>query len=258
MKKPLALALALVLEAGSLGAQGKVLVAAASNLGVIAPSLASAFERKYPGNTVEFTFGASGALVAQLLNGAPFELFLSADTAMPQRLVEAGLTEGQVKVYALGSLIFLTTRKLDLAKKLAVLLDPAVSQFAISNPETAPYGLAARQALVKEGLYPALQSKLVMGQNVTQTLQFTLTSVDGGFVNKSALASKEVAPFDLEGRYWFAVDPALYEPITQGFVVTKGSLARPEVRAFAAFLSSQEARAVFASFGYGTPESGSP
>ncbi|MFZ4616361.1 MAG: molybdate ABC transporter substrate-binding protein [Rectinemataceae bacterium] len=258
MKKGLALSFAVALATVALGAQGKVLVAAASNLGVIAPALASAFEWNYPGNTVEFTFGASGALAAQLLNGAPFELFLSADTAMPQRLVEARLTEGPVRVYALGSLIFLTTRKLDLAKGLAVLLDPALAQVAISNPETAPYGLAARQALVKAGLYEALRSRLVTGQNVTQTLQFTLSSVDGGFVNKSALAAKEVAPFDVEGRYWFAVDPALYEPIMQGFVVMKGSLARPSVRAFAAFLSSSQARAVFASFGYGPPAAGFP
>jgi molybdate transport system substrate-binding protein len=257
MRKSLALLFALLVSVG-LGAQGRVLVAAASNLGVVAPALASAFARNYPGNTVEFTFGASGALVAQLLNGAPFELFLSADTAMPQRLVEGGLTEGAVQVYALGSLIFLTTRKLDLAKGLALLLDPAVIQFAISNPETAPYGLAARQALVNAGIYEKLRSKLVMGQNVTQTLQFTLTSVDGGFVNKSALAAKEVAPFDIEGRYWFAVDPALYEPITQGFVVMKGYQTRPAVRAFAAFLSSPQARAVFARFGYGPPEAGSP
>ena len=253
MKKSAFLILGLVLSLSLAGAQEKVSVAAAANISSVAPSLSAAFANKYPSFQAEFTFGASGGLVTQLLNGAPFQIFLSADTSFPQKLVDAGEAAGPVKVYAVGTLIFLTTKKLDLSKRLAILADPSVAQFANTNPETAPYGRAAQEALVKAGLFDKVKSKLVTAQNVTQTLQFTLTSVDAGFVNKSALFSKEVKPYDKEGEYWFAVDPTLYAPITQGFVVMKTAASMPAVAAFVEFLSSSEARAVFASFGYGTP-----
>ncbi len=253
MRKPILIVIGLVLSLAVAGAREKVLVAAAENISSVAPALGSAFAEKHPNYKAEFTFGASGGLVTQLLNGAPFQVFLAADTSFAQKLVDAGEADGPVKVYAAGSLIFLTTKKLDLSKGLAVLADPSVAQFANSNPETAPYGRAAQEALVKAGLFDKVKSKLAMAQNVTQALQFTMTSVDGGFVNKSALYSKEVSPYDREGVYWFAVDPTLYTPITQGFVVMKSAAGVPAVAAFAAFLSSPEARAVFASFGYRTP-----
>ena len=253
MKKRVFLVMGLVLSLQLVGAQQKVSVAAAANISSVAPSLNAAFAKKHPGYQAEFTFGASGGLVTQLLHGAPFQVFLSADTGFAQKLVDAGETAGPVTVYAVGQLIFLTTRKLDLSKGLAVLTDSSVAQFANSNPETAPYGRAAQEALVKAGLFDRVKSKLVTAQNVTQTLQYTLTSVDAGFVNKSALYSKDVSAYDKEGMYWFAVDPALYTPITQGFVVMRAAASEPAVSAFAEFLLSPEARKVFADFGYGTP-----
>jgi molybdate transport system substrate-binding protein len=253
MKKSLVLVLGLALSLALAGAQEKVSIAAAANISSVAPSLSAAFTRKYPSYQAEFTFGASGGLVTQLLNGAPFQVFLSADLAFPQKLVESEDAAGPVTIYATGTLIFLATKKLDLSKGLAILADPSVAQFANSNPEMAPYGRAAQEALVKMGLFDKVRSKLVMAQNVTQALQFTLTSVDAGFVNKSALYSKEVRPYDKEGVYWFAVDPSLYSPIRQGFVVMKTAATMPAVAAFVEFLSSPDARAVFTSFGYGTP-----
>lgn len=253
MKKPLAaLALALCCLA-ALGAQEKVSIAAAANMSSVAPSLGEIFAKKYPSYKAEFSFGASGALVTQILNGAPFQVFLSADTSFPQKLVDAGRTAGPVKVYAVGALILLSTKKLDFSKGLAVLADPSVSQFANCNPETAPYGKAAQEALANSGLLEVVKSKLVVAQTVTQALQFTLTSTDAGFVNKSAIYSKEVAPYNQEGVHWIAVDPKLYSPINQGFVVIKRDAAAPAVAAFADFLASPEARAIFASFGYALP-----
>lgn len=253
MKKSISLVLGLVLAIAFVGAQEKVRVAAAANVSSVAPSLSAAFARMYPAYRIEFVFGASGALVTQILNGAPFQVFLSADSEFPRKLVDAGYTDGKAKVYAVGTLIFLTTRELELSKGIALLADPAVGRFAICNPETAPYGHAAQQALIKTGLYDQVKSKLVMAQTVTQALQYTLTSVDAGFVNKSALYSKEVEPYNKEGKYWFAVDPSLYEPINQAYVVVKGSASTPAVAAFVAFLSSPESKAIFASYGYGTP-----
>ncbi len=253
MRRHLLIVLSLSLCLSLAVAQETVSVAAAANISSVAPALGEAFSKAYPAYRAEFTFGSSGALVAQLMNGAPFQVFMSADTSFPRKLAEAGDTEGPVKTYAVGTLIFLTTKKLDLSKGLAVLADPSVTQFANCNPETAPYGKAAQEALLKAGILDRVRSKLVLAQTVTQALQFTLTSTDAGFVNKSALYTKEVKPYDKEGEYWFAVDPSLYSPITQGFVVMKGEGSKPAVSAFARFLSSPEARAVFAAFGYGSP-----
>jgi molybdate transport system substrate-binding protein len=243
----------LLLFVMSLGAQEKVSVAAAANISSVAEPLTASFHRMYPVYTAELTFGASGALVTQILNGAPFQVYLSADTGFPQKLVDAGMTSGPVQVYTVGKLILLTTKQLDLSKGLSVLLDPSVTQFANCNPETAPYGRAAQEALQHAGILDKVKSKLVVAQTVTQALQFTLTSTDAGFVNKSALYAKDVKQWDKEGVYWIDVDASLYAPITQGFVVMKTAAARPAVSAFARFLLSPEAQAVFAAFGYAAP-----
>ncbi len=100
----------------------------------------------------------------------------------------------------MGSLIFLTTRKLDLSRGLAVLTDPSIVHFANANPETAPYGRAAQQALVKAGLFDKVKVKLVTAQNVTQALQFIMAGADGGFVARSALYSRELEPYNKRGR----------------------------------------------------------
>ncbi len=242
-----------VFFAVSLGAQEKVGVAAAANISAVAEPLAAAFAKANPGYEIEFTFGASGALVTQILNGAPFQVYLSADMGFPQKLVDSGLTAGPVQAYAVGKLIFLTTKTLDLSRGLSVLLDPAVAQYANCNPETAPYGRAADQALKNAGIYDKVKGKLVAAQTVTQALQFTLTGADAGFVNKSALYSKDVKPWNKEGVYWFEVDPKLYAPIVQGFVVMKSAAALPAVSAFARFLLSADAQSVFEAFGYGKP-----
>lgn len=254
MKRMFCLALALCLCISfAMAQEGKVFVAAAANLSAVKDDLAAAFTKKYPQCAVEFTFGSSGTLVTQIKNGAPFQVFMSADKGFAQSLVDAKLVAGDAKVYAVGKLIFLTTKNLDLGKGLAVLKDASVVQWANCNPETAPYGRAAVEALTKSGLYDAVKPKLVLAQNVSQALQFTLTSADAGFVNKSALYSKEVKPYDKEGKYWFEVDPSLYSPIEQAFVLIKSAESSKPAVAFASFLSSSEAQAVFAAFGYGKP-----
>jgi len=228
-------------------------VAAAANIGAVERPLQEAFARAHPGMALQFTFGASGVLVAQMLHGAPFQAFLSADRGFAQKVVDAGLATGPVKIYALGKLIFLATKAVDLTKGIAVVLDPAVVQFANSNSETAPYGKAAVEAMTKAGVYGQAQAKQVTGQSVTQALQFILTATNFGFVNKSALYSREVQPYNQEGKFWFEVDPKLYTPIEQGFVVVKAAEALTEAQAFADFLTSPEAQTVFAAFGYGRP-----
>jgi molybdate transport system substrate-binding protein len=246
--------LALAMGAAGAFSQEKVLVAAAANLSAVKDDLSSAFAKKYPAYAAEFTFGSSGTLVTQITSGAPYQVFMSADTGFAQALVDAKRTAGPAKVYAVGSLILLTVKDLDLSKGLAILLDPKVTHWANCNPETAPYGRAAKEALTAKGLYDAAQPKLVQAQNVTQALQFTLTAADCGFVNRSALFTKEVRPYDIKGKCWIEVDPSLYAPIEQAFVLVEAAKGSKAAEAFAEFLSSAEARAVFAAYGYGAPK----
>jgi molybdate transport system substrate-binding protein len=253
MKKILLLALTLAAAVSCLSAQEKVSIAAAANLSAVKDQLGGAFAKKYPQYQAEFTFGSSGSLVTQIKNGAPFQVFMSADTGFAKDLVDAKMTLGGAKVYTLGKLIFLTTKNLDLSKGLAVLKDPAVARWANCNPDTAPYGRAAKEALIKQGLYDAVAPKLVTAQNVTQALQFTLAGADAGFVNKSALYTKDVQPYDKEGTFWFEVDPSLYAPIEQAFVIISTAKDSKAAAAFGDFLLSPEAQAVFAAFGYGKP-----
>ncbi len=253
MKKT-ALVIALVgLAFGALFSQERLSVAAAANISSLAPELGSAFSAGYPAYRVDFTFGASGTLVTQILHGSPAKVFLSADLGFAQKIVDAGEAAGAVRTYAYGSLILLSTQRLDFSKGLAVLEEPGLHRIAIANPETAPYGKAAIQALEAAGLLERVKDRLVTAQDISQTLQFTLTGADAGFVNKSVLRSAALKPYDKEGEYWIAVDPSLYSPIAQGFIVTKEAADDPAARAFAAFLLSPKAGDIFSAYGYGRP-----
>ena len=247
------LSLVVILTVGVSGWSQTVTVAAAANISAVEAPLKDAFAHSHPGMTLQFTFGASGALVTQITQGAPIEVFLSADRGFAQRLVDAGLATGPVTTYSVGKLIFLAIKPIDLSQGIDVLLDPAVVQYANCNPETAPYGRAATDAMIKAGIYERVKAKQVTAQTITQAVQYTLTATSFGFINKSALYSKDVQRYNHEGKFWFEVDPKLYPPIEQGFVVMKSAQTLPEVQAFAAFLLSPEAQKVFAAYGYGKP-----
>lgn len=234
---------------------GSVTVAAAANLSAVAESLKAAFAEKQPGVALTFVFGASGGLTTQIENGAPYQIFMSADTAFPAKLAAAGLTAGPEKVYATGKLILLSASPRDFTKGLALLTDPAVEHFAIANVETAPYGTAAMQALAAAGLWETVKPKAVFAQNIAQAVQYTTGATGLGFVNKSALYTKDLAAFtDKEGVNWIEVDPKTHAPIAQAFVVLKSAAEDQASKAFAAFLSAPEAKTVFTKAGYAVPE----
>jgi molybdate transport system substrate-binding protein len=235
-----------------LNAQETVKVAAAANLSYLADPLKAAFSERNPTIQVEFIFGASGALTTQITQGAPYDVFMSADTDFPQRLSDAGFSVAPPKVYAIGSLALFSIHKLDFAKGLTVLRDPSVTTIAIANPATAPYGKASMEAIDKAGLQD-IQSKIVLSQTISQAVQFALTSATVAFINQSALYTKDLAPYDTEGVYWIRIDPALYSPIRQAFVLLKAAPNPTGARAFADFLSSAAAQTLFTRYGYLTP-----
>jgi molybdate transport system substrate-binding protein len=229
----------------------RLLVAAAASLKPAVEEARQAFEAAHPGVEVVLTFGASGALVAQLRQGAPFHLFLSADREYPALL--GG--EGQdARVFAVGRLVVWAPpgSTLDLDRRgLAALADPAVRRVALANPAVAPYGRAAEAALVASGVHAAVKEKLVLGTSVAQAAQFaTAGAVDAAILPRSLVLAPELA----NGRSW-EVPAALHPPLEPSGVVLRGAGGpeQAQARAFLAFLCGAEGRAILLRHGYGLP-----
>jgi molybdate transport system substrate-binding protein len=230
-----------------------LLVAVASNLKPAFEEIAARFRERRPGVEVKATFGGSGSFFAQIANGAPFDLFLSADAVFPAKLVERGLADGRAFTYAFGKLVVWVPHgsPLDLERKgLAALADPSVRRIAIANPELAPYGRAARAALEKAGLLDALRERVVAGQNVSQAAQFVQSgNAQAGFI---PLSLARTPPLSVEGRTW-PVPASSHDPIEQAGVVLRRSKEAALAREFASFLHGDVARDVLERFGYDLP-----
>jgi molybdate transport system substrate-binding protein len=252
MRKRLLLGIALSAVAAQMPAAEKVMVAAAANMAYVMGPLDAAFERAQPGVAVESEIGASGSLVAQIANGAPYDVFLSADLEFPRRLVAMGGADGASLVtYAFGRLVLWTTRpELGIASVESVVRNPRVLRIAMANPGTAPYGRAAEEALGRLGLADAARPKIVIGENITQAAQFVSSrNADAGFVAYSLV----VAPNLKERGRWIEVPAELYTPIAQGAVLTMRGASNPAARRYIGFLASRQARDVLAQFGYRLP-----
>ncbi len=230
----------------------KVAVAAAANLTYILAPLDAEFERLNPGVAVASEIGSSGSLVAQIKNGAPYDVFLSADVDFPRRLIAAGGAEkSSLVTFAFGRLVLWTTKTdVALASIEATVRDPAVRKIAVANPKLAPYGRAAEEALARLGLTAEAAPKLVFGENITQTAQFVSSgNADAGFVAYSLV----VAPQLTDKGHWIEVPAALFTPIAQGAVLTTRGASNPAARRFMQFIVSPEGRPIFERFGYGLP-----
>jgi molybdate transport system substrate-binding protein len=246
--------LALLASGPGLAGESRTLtVAAAANLKPALEEIAARFQASHPGVEVKLTFGASGAFLAQVANGAPFDLFLSADAEFPARAVEQGLADGRPFTYAIGRLAIWVPRDsgLDLERDgLAALADPSVRRIAMANPEVAPYGRAARAALEKAGLYARLEDRVVLGQSVSQAAQFAQSgNAQAAFLPLSLV---RVPPLSVEGRWW-VLPAGSHPPIEQAGVVLKASRRPALARELAAFLGSDEARQVLVRLGYALP-----
>ncbi len=228
-------------------------VAAASDLQFALPEIAAAFQRD-TGRAVRLTFGSSGNFRRQIAEGAPFELFLSADEAMVEALSGEGRTDGAGTRYASGRIVlFVPTGSAlaldptfaDLKRALA---DGRVQRFAIANPEHAPYGRAAEQSLRSAGVWEALAPRLVLGENVSQAAQFaTSGSAQGGvFAYSLALAP----PIANKGTS-ILLPAASHAPLQQRMVLIKG--AGETAREFYGYLQRPSARAAFRRFGFSLP-----
>ncbi len=224
-----------------------VSIAAASDLNFAIRDIAGEF-KKSTGNDVRLTLGSSGNFFSQIANGAPFEVFLSADTTYPRQLQSSGKTDGEIFVYGNGRLVLWTSKDsgIDVEKLgMKALVLPSVRKIAIANPEHAPYGRAAVAAMQGAKVYDQVKGKLVMGENISQTAQFVQSgAADIGVV---ALALALSAPMQASGRYWI-IPSGTYPPMEQGAVLLKG--ASPAARAFFEWLKTPQARSVFERYGF--------
>ncbi len=244
-----ALAFALLWMTSAPARAADALVAVAANFAEVVEELKPVFERQ-SGHRIEATTGSTGKLYAQITAGAPFQVLLSADAATPERLEAegAGVT-GTRFTYAFGRL---TLWSADPARitgdgKSALAADD-VRHIAIANPDLAPYGIAAREALQGLGLWDALQEKIVMGQNIGQTHSMVATgNAQLGFVALSAVLSPRASA---KGSRW-DVPQDLFAPIRQDAILLKAGAENEAARALLEFLKSAEARKIIAGFGYG-------
>lgn len=252
IRKMLVLASLLVL-ASSVHAQ-TLRVAAAADLQLAMSDLGARFEKK-TGIKVAVTYGSSGNFRAQIQNGAPFDLFFSADLLYPQQLVSAGLADAQsLTVYAEGHLVLWAPASASLhlgGRGFEALKDSRIERIAIANPEHAPYGRAAVAALQKAGLFDQVKQKLVFGENISQAAQF----VQSGSAQVGMIALSLTFAESMNGGEHWKIPADLYPPLRQAAVIIDASPNKAAAKAFLKFVKSEEGREVFLKFGFTPPGS---
>lgn len=221
-------------------------VATAANLQGIIKVLGKDFTQK-TGIGIDPIVGSSGNLVAQIRNGAPFDVFLSADMSFPQTLYTEGLTLAKPVVYASGSLIICSTQNLGFENWERLLLTEKIKKVAIANPKIAPYGKAAEEALQVKGILSEIKSKTVYGESIAQVNTYITTgSVDVGFTTQALIKDESNKKF----LYYKIIDPKLYSPIEQGIVVLKHAQGNANAEKFYQYILSADAKRIFKEYGY--------
>ena len=227
-------------------------LAVAANVSYAIQDLKKEFLKHHPHTKVEITLGGSGHLSAQILRGAPYDVFMSANMKYPQFLYEKFLAISKPKVYANGLLALFSVKKRDFSKSLTVLKQKDIKKIAIANPKTAPYGAAAVEALKNLHIYKDVKSKFIYAHSVAQTLSYSLKAADIGIVALSALYSKKLKKFH-SPQHFIQIDQKLYTPIKQGVVLLKHAKKNDDAKVFLRFLESKKAKQIFKEYGYIVP-----
>lgn len=228
----------------------KITVAAAADLKFVMDEIVTTFKQANPTEQVEVIYGSSGKFHTQIQQGAPYDLYFSADIAFPRELAKAGFAASEVKSYAFGRIV-LWSASMDATKMtLASLTDPKVTRIAIANPKHAPYGKRAEEALKASGLWEKVEPKLVYGENIAHAVQFAQTgNAQVGIIALSLAINPELSK---RGGYWLIPDK-LHQPLEQGFVITKRAEGNALAKHFADYISSKPARAVMTKYGFVLP-----
>lgn len=230
----------------------KITVAAAADLKFALDEVATTFKKSHPTEEVEVIYGSSGKAHTQIQQGAPYDLYFSADVAFPQELIKGGFAAStEVTPYALGRIVLWSSSRQDASQMtLADLTDPKITHIAIANPKHAPYGKRAEEALRASNLWEKVEPKLIYGENITQTAQF----VQSGNAEIGILAlSIAVAPeLSSKGGYSLISDN-LHEPLNQGFIILKRAADNKLAKQFADYMGGKDARAIMTRYGFVLP-----
>ncbi|ATQ70647.1 MULTISPECIES: molybdate ABC transporter substrate-binding protein [Methylosinus] len=250
MKGLLVVSLLLTLLGAPARAAGSIAIAAAADLKFAMDEIVADFRSAHPGDDVSVIYGSSGKFHTQIQNGAPFDIFFSADIAYARSLLQNGSAASEPVLYAVGRIV-LWSGALDAARMtLENLVDPHIRRIAIANPKHAPYGRAAEEALKAEDVWNRLQGRLVFGENVAQTAQYART----GAADVAIIALSLVLSPELKGKGSYSEIPEnLYAPLRQAFVVTKRGGNNPLAETFAKFMASPAARRVMIRYGFVLP-----
>jgi len=228
-------------------------IAVSANMQFAMIEIADLFEKK-EGIKIDMMIGASGKLTNQILNGAPFHLFVSADTLLTQKIIDEGKGVANQYIYAIGSLVLWTNSPRLKDKNLFNLLnDKGVTKISLPNPLTAPYGFQAKLALENAGLWKQISPKIVIGESIAQATQYVFSGIcEVGFTSKSVLYAPELKGIGS----WQDVPGHLYEPIYQGLIITKWGEENDKKRtkSFETFMKSVEVKKILLNNGYQLPE----
>ncbi|MDD5202531.1 MAG: molybdate ABC transporter substrate-binding protein [Sulfurimonas sp.] len=228
---------------------GEINIAVAANVSYAMDALKAEFAKTHPQTEVKVTLGSSGKLTAQIKNGAPYGIFMSADMFYPEALYKENIATTKPLMYAQGALAFLSVKPQDYTKGMQLLEDAAIEKIAVANPKTAPYGIAAIEAMHKSGVYENVKKKLVFAESISQTVSYTVTATQIGLIAKSSLYSPKMAQYK-ENIHWASVDSSLYAPIDQGIVLLKYAGDSQEYKDFYDFIMSAKAKEILRRYGY--------
>lgn len=227
-------------------------IAAAADLVYCLEVLNRQFKQQYPQAQLKVTTGSSGHFFAQIQQDAPYEVYMSADIRYPKQLIAENVADGQsLFVYAIGQIALWTNKpQVAVSQGLSILTQTNIKRIAIANPEHAPYGQAAKAALQQAKMWQAIQPKLVLGENIAQTLQFVQTqNADVGVVALSLLRAPQLAG---QGQYWL-IPAHFYPPLEQAMVVTKRGKNNPLAYDYLKFIKSPSAQKILADYGFLAP-----
>jgi molybdate transport system substrate-binding protein len=223
-----------------------VKVAASANLQSIIKVLGQDFKQK-TGITIEPIVGSSGNLTAQMKNGAPYDVFLSADMSFPETLFKEGFSAKKPVVYTLGSLIICSNQDIGFENWDRLLMTERIKKIAVANPAIAPYGKAAEEALKSKGILNDIKPKIVYGESISQINTYITTGVvDLGFTTQALVKD----PANKTKLYWKVIDPKTYAPIEQGMILLKHADGNSDAMKFYQYILSPAAKAIFAEYGY--------
>lgn len=226
---------------------GKITIAAAADLKFAMDEIVGQFRVAHPADQVEVIYGSSGKFRTQIQQGAPYDLYFSADIGYPRDLAKHGFAASAVKTYAFGRIVLWSASRDASRMTLDSLVDPAIRRIAIANPKHAPYGKRAEEALRAAGVWARVQPKLVLGENIAHAAQFVQTgNAQVGIIALSLAVNPVLAG---KGGYWL-IPENLHQPLEQGYIITRRAAGNALAWRFAGHVDSPRARAVLKRHGF--------